>query len=462
MKNSNQILNRGFRNIFLISLLLLFFSCEKLEVETPNHLLTGEILFQDPNAVEAAMVGIYAALRTKGLLTGDHQGLSNLLGNYTDEMDYYSPFGLPEEQFYKNTLAANDPFVAELWNGGYNQIYAANAILEGVAGSIYFTPEEQDLFSGEALFIRGLVHFYLLNLFGDIPYISTTNYLENKLAPRQAAEEVYALIIADLLQAKALLPVVDNSGEGVRPTSSTATALLSRIYLYTEKWQEATIYASEVIQNNGWESNIENVFLKTSVSTLWQFSPDETRKNTIEAQTFVVFAAPPSTLAMANTLAMAFEPGDLRKEYWVGNVSDGTNTWYFPYKYKLGFGASSSEEYSIVFRMAEQYLIRAEARARMGDIAGAHADINKIRSRAGLGNTTANSENELLAAILQERRVELFTEHGHRFFDLRRANQLDEVLGPIKPGWNSTDHLLPIPEKELMVNPNLQPQNPGY
>src|SRR5690606_28370132 len=101
-------------------------------------------------------------------------------------------------------------------------------------------------------------------------------------------------------------------------------------------------------------------------------------------------------------------------------------------------------------------------RARMGAIAAAQADINKIRTRAGLGNTTATTESELLTAILQERRVELFTEHGHRFFDLRRANQLDVVLGPVKPGWNTTDRLLPIPEKELLVNPNLQPQNPGY
>lgn len=462
MKTSNQLLKRSFKNIFLLSLLLLLFSCENLEVETPDHLLTGELLFQDPNAVEAAMVGIYAALRTKVLLTGDHQGLSNLLGNYTDEMDYYSPFGLPEEQFYKNTLAANDPFVAELWNGAYNQIYAANAILEGVTESPYFTPEEQGLYKGEALFIRGLVHFYLLNLYGDIPYITTTNYLENKSAPRQATEEVYTLIIADLLQAKAMLPETDSSGEHVRPTASTATALLARIQLYMENWQEAELYASQVIDNNGWEPNLENVFLKTSASTLWQFSPDDSNKNTLEAQTFIVLAAPPFTLAMSNSLAMAFEPTDLRKEHWVGEVSDGTNTWYFPYKYKLGFGASSSEEYSIVFRMAEQYLIRAEARARMGDIAGAQADINKIRTRAGLANTTATSESELLTAILHERRVELFTEHGHRFFDLKRTNQLDEALGPIKPGWNSTDQLLPIPEKELLVNPNLQPQNPGY
>jgi hypothetical protein len=462
MKNNKQLLKQGFKNLCLLLLLFGMVSCEKLDVDTPDHLLTGELLFQDPNAVEAALVGIYASLRDKVLLTGSSQGLSNLLGNYTDELDYYSTFGLPEEQFYLNTLAANDRLVTELWNKSYNQIYAANAILEGVEGSPYFTTEEQAMFKGEALFVRGMIHFYLLNLYGDIPYITTTNYLENKRASRQPTAEVYALVIADLMQAKELLPEMDNTGEHLRPTTHTAIALLSRIYLYMEKWEEAEQFATEVIGNNGWESNIENVFLKTSASTLWQFSPDETRKNTLEAQTFLVFAAPPSTLALSDNLAAAFEPADLRKEHWVGEVSDGTKTWYFPYKYKLGFGTNSSEEYSIVLRMAEQYLIRAEARVRKGDIMGAKDDINKIRTRAGLGNTTATSQSELLAAILQERRIELFTEHGHRFFDLKRNNQLDAVLGLIKPGWNTTDALLPIPADELLTNPNLQPQNPGY
>ena len=135
-----------------------------------------------------------------------------------------------------------------------------------------------------------------------------------------------------------------------------------------------------------------------------------------------------------------------------------TNT----YKYKIGLGAGTSQEYSIVFRMAEQYLIRAEARTMLGDLAGAQADINKIRNRAGLIATSAFSEAELLKAIRQERQVELFTEFGHRFFDLKRWGLLDEILNGIKPGWNETDRVLPLPEKELLVNPNLQPQNAGY
>ena len=158
-----------------------------------------------------------------------------------------------------------------------------------------------------------------------------------------------------------------------------------------------------------------------------------------------------------------FQSGDQRKfgpneTAWIKEV---TNTWRHSYKYKDEF-STSSLEYAIQLRLAEQYLIRAEARAQRGDISGAQADINVIRNRAGLGNTSAVTLNELLDAILQERRVELFTEQGHRWFDLKRMGKAKEVLEPIKLGWRDTDLLFPIPDKELGLNPNLLPQNSGY
>lgn len=462
MKNSIYKIQKS--GLYLVPILFFFafLSCESLEVETPTHLLSGETLFTDPNTAEAAIISIYAKMRESGFLSGGSQGLSNLMGNYADEIEYYSPNRLAEEQFYKNTLSPEDLTVAAMWDTAYNNIYAANAIIEGVAGSAYFTPEEQALFTGEALFIRALIHFYLVNLYGDIPYITTTNYIENSSVSRDPEPVVYEAIIADLQKAVAQLPETDASGERLRPTSYTAAALLARVYLYTENWELAQQYASRVIDNTGWEPNIENVFLKTSASTLWQFSPNDPGLNTYEAATFIVLSAPPAERALSNEVVNDFEEGDLRLTNWVGEITDGTTTWYYPFKYKVGQGATNTEEYSIVMREAEQYLIRAEARARMGDVVGAQADINKIRARAGLANTNASSESELLTAIIHERRVELFTEHGHRFFDLKRTNKLDAVLGPVKPGWNATDALLPLPQKELVANPNLQPQNPGY
>ena len=89
-------------------------------------------------------------------------------------------------------------------------------------------------------------------------------------------------------------------------------------------------------------------------------------------------------------------------------------------------------------------------------------DLNKIRTRAGLANTSALTQVEILDAILQERRLELFTEFGHRFFDLKRYNKIQSVLSAAKTGWDTHDALFPIPQVELGLNPNLKPQNSGY
>jgi len=95
-------------------------------------------------------------------------------------------------------------------------------------------------------------------------------------------------------------------------------------------------------------------------------------------------------------------------------------------------------------------------------LVGALEDLNAVRNRAGLTDVVVNSEDELLEAILHERRVELFTEQGHRWFDLKRTGRVSEVLGSLKSGWEDTDVLLPVPESELQANPNLLPQNQGY
>ena len=108
------------------------------------------------------------------------------------------------------------------------------------------------------------------------------------------------------------------------------------------------------------------------------------------------------------------------------------------------------------------YLIRAEVRAHLNNLLGANTDLNTIRNRAGLPDTNTNNPEVLLNDILKERRVELFTEVGHRFFDLKRTGKTGEKLSALKPNWSDSDLLLPIPEKELLLNNSLQPQNPGY
>ena len=116
-------------------------------------------------------------------------------------------------------------------------------------------------------------------------------------------------------------------------------------------------------------------------------------------------------------------------------------------------------------RLAEQYLIRAEARAEQDKLIVSMEDVNKIRQRSNLSAINILDsdldQDEVITIILEERRKELFTEWGHRWFDLKRRRKADPILSSKKPHWEDTDVLYPIPEDELLKNPNLI-QNPGY
>lgn len=458
----NNILLMG---VLVYSMLLLSACDNFVDVDLPSSQLTASAVFQDKATANAAMVSIYAKMRDTGILSGNLSGLSNQMGTYADELVYYGDISGTTRDFYNNTILPSNGEISNWWSSSYNQIYAANAIIEGVSASTALAVADKNQFTGEALFVRSLLHFYLLNLYGDVPYITSTNYQQNKVAHRMPTAELYPHIIDDLELAVSLLPTAYISSDRVRPNKSVAMALLARVYLYDGLWAEAANAASYLINNTAvyaWETNLDNIFLKESSTTIWQLIPRTDGQNTQEGETFIFTAGPPSLVALSEPLMAGFEPGDERKTHWTAAVTNGTDTWYHANKYKEKSNTSSSLEYSILFRLAEQYLIRSEARAQQGDLIGAKEDLDKIRNTAGLAGTTAVSQQDILHAVLQERKVEFFTELGHRFFDLKRANQLDEVLLPIKAGWNTTDRLLPLPESELSLNPNLNPQNPGY
>src|SRR5260221_4052313 len=115
----------------------------------------------------------------------------------------------------------------------------------------------------------------------------------------------------------------------------------------------------------------------------------------------------------------AFQIDDLRRTSWIRDTTIGMNTFHYPFKYKVK-SADNLSEYYIVLRLAEQYLIRAEARNNLGDNTGAVSDLNTIRARAGLANSTAATKEDISTALQYERRIELFAEWGHRWFDLNR------------------------------------------
>lgn len=451
--------------IFILTMCLWLNSCESFtEVELPQSQLTGTAVFEDVTTATAALSNCYAQLRESGILSGNPDGLSNGMGNYADELTYYGSSSSSIEDFYNHTVLSSNASVATFWNSGYNQIYAVNALMEGLEKTTAISSEDRNRLMGEAFFLRGFLHFYLLNLYGDIPYINTTDYRSNSRVSRMPENEVYQKIIADVMQSKTLLTDTYTTVERIRPNKATASALLARIYLYTGAWQKAEEEATLVINTTALyhcEADLDKVFLKDSPSVIWQLHPGISGLNTHDAHTFIFSSGPPPIASVSDNLITAFENGDQRKNHWLGSVTDGTQTWYYPYKYKQIANTGTSQEYAIVLRLEEQYLIRAEARAHQNNLIGAKEDLNTIRQRVGLAATTADTPENLLAATLQERRAELFTELGQRWFDLKRTEQADAVLGILKPGWKSTDKWLPLPATELLLNKNLH-QNPGY
>ena len=440
-------------------------SCDDF-TETPMPImeLSTAAVFEDVTTATAAVANIYAQLRDNGMLTGKTTGLSKEMGLYADELTWYGNTTQASANFYNNTLMSTHSTVGTWWNNAYSQLYAANSVIEGVEQSEKLLTIDKERLIGQAKFARAFVHLYLVQLYGPVPYVTGTDYNYNKTIKRLPEAEVYGKIIADLESAVLLLPSEYSSTARVLPNLYAAQALLARVYLCAGKWAEASNSASAVLNQSTlyvWEQELNNVFLKGSTTTIWQYAARTATRNTDDGSTFIFNAAPPSSISLTSQQMAAFEPGDQRKSKWTRARIKNELTFYHPYKYKKAGGDSPQLEFTVVLRMAEQYLIRAEARARQGELIGAKEDLNKVRNRAGLGNTTAATAPELLEAILHERQVELFTEFGHRFMDLKRFGALDTALD-YKGDWSTTEQYLPLPQTELNLNPNLGSQNQGY
>jgi hypothetical protein len=450
----------------LFAMMVVMTSCDNfVEVDLPSDQLLAQNVFTEPTTANAAMVEVYSKIRDGGLFSGIRNGVPFTLANYTDEMDFYGSSSIETFDFYTNSLSAETPSVQNFWDKSYNQIYGANAIIEGVEQSDALLPELKNQLTGESLFVRGLLHFTLANIYGGVPYITSTDYQVNKNVSRNSISEVYQLAKKDIEDAILLLPDAYVIANRTRPNRSAAQALLARICLYAGSWDEASNAASAVLNETALYGNstaLSGIFLKNSGSTIWQLSPTKNTGSTIEAATYLFESGPPPLSAVSTSLLSAFEPTALRKTLWLKEITTGGSSWFHPYKYKEGKNSTSGLEHSILFRTAEMYLIRAEARTRSGFLTGGIEDLNVIRLKAGLPPSTATTSEALLNAILQERRIEFFCELGHRFYDLKRFGLLDEVLAGVKPGWSTTDALFPIPANELNLNRQLEPQNPGY
>lgn len=468
--------------IYFCSAFFIFITgCKKLvEIPPPVSTIPTSQVFSTNDEATSAIDGVYYSMINYPSLAFGNGAVTIFCGLSSDEFLLSDLTYSDADQFYNNTLTSYNGLVAgDFWSEPFSIIYQTNAILEGVQNSADISDSVKNEIKGEAKFLRAFVNFYLVNLFGDIPYLTTTNWRKTSLAARMNTSEVYANIVSDLKDAESLLSNDYSIGHGERilPNKWAATALLSRVYLYQKDWGDAARQASAVINSGLFklESDLNNVFRVNSTEAILQLKQDSSVNNyngTFEGSKFIPIILPyfkvVPYVSISDSLLNSFSPNDKRKLNWIDSSTISGHTYFFPYKYKIGLAQQTTNgtytEYYMVLRLAEQYLNRAEANAEMGQYADAISDLNIIRNRAGVITYSGPQDNKdsVLSAIYHERRLELFAEWGNRWLDLKRWGSANEILS-VNKGFSVENNslLYPIPAGEINLNPNLI-QNPGY
>jgi len=472
MENS-FVLNR----IATLSLLIASLGCAHIvSVNPPSSNLVNASVYATDATAASAVSGIYSQM-TANVIGGGGRGISALAGLSADEFSLYpSPTDELLSLVYSNSLIKESE--SPIWNDLYSSIYQANSAIEGISSSTTMSSTSKQQLLGEATFVRAFCYFYLVNFFGDVPLITSASYKSNEGAARSAQAIVYRQIITDLGKAKQLLtdnyltPAGAMTTERKRPNRFTAQSLLARVYLYTGVYDSAEMEATTVINNGNFYqlvSDLDSVSLANNSEAIWQLEMPNNGFNTRDGSIFLlsVFGGPSAytPFILSDSLVHQFDTVDLRRKHWIDSIAMNGIVYYFPFKYKQFYTGLPPEEYPAVFRLAEQYLIRAEARAQGGNLDGAMNDLNVIRTRAGIPAISGLNQQDILKAINKQRRLELFTEYGHRWMDLKRSGNIDNVMStvtPLKGGvWKTTAQLYPIPLGEIKLDANLS-QNPGY
>ena len=461
---------------------LCLLSCKKMvTVPPPVNTITTVEIFKDDAQAATAMAGVYTLMVNKALNFSN--GYATIMGGMSsDELFYFSTNDAGLTNLSSNTVLNNNFYTSTIWTNIYKTIYNANAVIDGIEQSTSESLRDstRKRLTAEAKFVRALHYFYLANLFGDVPLALTIDFNKTRNMTRTPVSEVYQQVVQDLKDAQSILGTDYPAAGKILPNKWVATALLARVYLYLGDNANAASQATAIISNTSLfslESDPNNVFLVGSKEAIWQMKQGTTdnpyKNSTIEGYTIIPSILPNGIprYCLTPTLLGAFETGDRRRTAWVNSTTNsGTGLYYYPYKYKIGTSNSTnnpSTEYYMMLRLAEMYLIRAEAEANgaTGGVAAAITDVNVLRARAGLTALSASlNQAQVISAIARERQVELFAEWGHRWLDLKRTGKAHDVLSAIagKQPWAGDYQLLyPIPPSEIQVNPRLL-QNDGY
>lgn len=474
---------KNIKLIYLLTIILTMVSCSDDFLDrVPETSMSNELALDNFNNIQLSLNGAYSTL-----YSANYYGRAFIVIPEIRGIDAKSSVQLSSGRFQANFNWAetSDNATFPTWNTGYYIISSVNNILEALEG-FEETGVSQEMINqvrGEALFLRALVHWDLVRAFGQpytyaisqsgdaalgVPYMFQTEVGEPE---RNTVQEVYDFAIQDLKDAEAII------GDPARGNVQTAfaskeavQALLAKMYLYMQDWQNAADYASLVI-NSGKFS------MMTADEYVGSFASEEASSESI----FLVYGASNDSywpafdeigyilsfdgygdVTATSDLLDLFEEGDVRSELFHTTAALSSEMWCKKYN---GKPSPLNINNINVLRLAEMYLIRAEAQFNGATVSGASAlsDFNTVRTNRGL----EEAANVDLSDILDERRRELNFE-GNGFWDISRLEQTvqrnsADVHGTAPEVIPFPDHryAFPIPIGEMEANPNMV-QNPGY
>lgn len=433
-------------------------SCEKFLEIDPRISTSDQVTINDENSAHTAVRGIYNQLQSDGYYGYTFQ----TIGFFSGDNIEYTGSQIVNQSLTNHSVRADLPALATAWSAIYNTINRANNVIAKVPAlsvTPTFTDAVRNQLVGEAYFLRALSYFDLGRTWGGVQLVlvptSSSNNLEN--LKRSSLADTYQQVLADLIKAEELLP---NTTNRIRATRKTVWALRARYHLYREEWKEAITYASKLIDDKS------NYNLLTPYSSFFADNASGTNESILELY---------YTTNVVNTQAYQWQPstkggvGWIRPSMGIVNllnnksiagtrqsliskvVLNGVDNWFGNLYYR-----TNGTDPAFLIRIAELYLIRAEAYAQDNDIAKSLADLNVIRKRADIQELNIADKATLLLAIEQENRIE-FAFENHRWYDLVRTRRAKTVLG-IDEDFRL---LLPIPYAQILIDKNLE-QNPQY
>lgn len=459
--------------LLALGLSLSLTACDKQLDIDPFQSVDASTALDSETKVGSAVVGMYARLDSPNLYGTDLILVPELMApdNYIGFQGTFTNY----RQLALRTTNAQNSSAEAIWRTAYQAINQANLVLEALP--VVATADLKSQYEGEARFIRADMFFELVRLYAKqyepggantqlgVPLSLTAVRSVEEASTTQARNtvaEVYNQVITDLTEAIKLLP----DGNGTRASSYTAKALLARVYLQQSRFAEAGALADDVIKNSGksLSPTLQSVFTnRNSSETLLEIQQnDQNNAGASNSGLATLFASigqlGRGDVRVLPAFANLYEATDARGTAQLLYVGTGAR----PGSLRTGKYTTYGQNIPVI-RLAEMYLIRAEASFRAGNTTAALADINRIRTRSGATPLTAAQLS--LATILRERQLELAFE-GFRIHDLKRTNT--DIFVPAS-GTNpastvaitSNVLVLPIPFREINVNTALV-QNPGY